>query len=112
METFNFDSLNLKKIKTAIDVGCGNGRHLKSLGFRLLNAKILGIEEILKLSPQSLSIINHIPPGGSWKNIPYELLPERMKKIIRDSDSMNYLISILGTTGSKLKVSPKKILEN
>ena len=37
---------------------------------------------------------------------------ERMKKIIRDSDSMNYLISILGTTGSKLKVSPKKILEN
>jgi DNA (cytosine-5)-methyltransferase 1 len=39
------------------------------------------IEEILKLSPQSLSIINHIPPGGSWKNIPYELLPERMKKI-------------------------------
>ena len=37
---------------------------------------------------------------------------DRMKKIIRDSDSMNYLISILGTTGSKLKVSPKKILEN
>jgi len=37
---------------------------------------------------------------------------ERMKKIIRDSDSMNYLISILGTTGSKLKVSPKKILKN
>jgi tryptophan synthase alpha chain len=35
-----------------------------------------------------------------------------MKKIIRDSDSMNYLISILGTTGSKLKISPKKILEN
>ena len=35
-----------------------------------------------------------------------------MKKIIRDSDCMNYLISILGTTGSKLKVSSKKILEN
>ena len=27
METFNFNSLNLKKIKTAIDVGCGNGYH-------------------------------------------------------------------------------------
>ncbi len=37
---------------------------------------------------------------------------ERVKKIIRDSDHMNYFISILGTTGSKLKVSPKKILAN
>ena len=45
METFNFNSLNLKKIKTAIDVGCGNGRHLKSLGFRLSNAKIIGIDQ-------------------------------------------------------------------
>ena len=45
METFNFNSLNLKKIKTAIDVGCGNGRHLKSLGFRLTNAKITGIDQ-------------------------------------------------------------------
>ena len=45
METFNFNSLNLKKIKTAIDVGCGNGRHLKSLGFRLSNSEIIGIDQ-------------------------------------------------------------------
>jgi len=45
VETFNFSSLNLKKIKTAIDVGCGNGRHLKSLGFRLSNANIIGIDQ-------------------------------------------------------------------
>ena len=45
METFKFNSLNLKKIKTAIDVGCGNGRHLKSLGFQLSNAKIIGIDQ-------------------------------------------------------------------
>ena len=37
---------------------------------------------------------------------------ERMKKIIRDSHDLNYLISMLSTTGGKLKVSPKKILEN
>ena len=37
---------------------------------------------------------------------------ERMKKIIRDSHNLNYLISMLSTTGGKLKVSPKKILEN
>ena len=36
---------------------------------------------------------------------------ERMKKIIRDSHDLNYLISMLSTTGGKLKVSPKKILE-
>ena len=37
---------------------------------------------------------------------------ERMKKIIRDSHDLNYFISMLSTTGGKLKVSPKIILEN
>jgi len=36
----------------------------------------------------------------------------RMKKIVRDSHNMIYYISMLSTTGGKLKVSPKKILEN
>ena len=36
----------------------------------------------------------------------------RMKKIIKDSHEMLYYISMLSTTGAKLKVSPKKILEN
>ena len=35
----------------------------------------------------------------------------RMKKIIKDSHDMVYYISMLSTTGGKLKVSPKKILE-
>ena len=37
---------------------------------------------------------------------------ERMKKIISSSHDMIYYISMLSTTGGKLKVSPKKILEN
>jgi tryptophan synthase alpha chain len=37
---------------------------------------------------------------------------ERMKKIIKDSHDMIYYISMLSTTGGKLKVSPKKILQN
>ncbi|MDA1198171.1 MAG: tryptophan synthase subunit alpha [Proteobacteria bacterium] len=37
---------------------------------------------------------------------------ERMKKIIKDSHEMLYYISMLSTTGGKLKVSPKKILTN
>ena len=36
---------------------------------------------------------------------------ERLKKIIKDSHDMVYYISMLSTTGGKLKVSPKKILE-
>ncbi len=35
-----------------------------------------------------------------------------MKKIIRDSHDMNYFISMLSTTGGKLKVSPRKIIKN
>ena len=37
---------------------------------------------------------------------------ERLKKIIKDSHDMIYYISMLSTTGGKLKVSPKKILQN
>lgn len=33
------------------------------------------------LSPQAMSMLPHIPEGGSWKDIPYEELPERLKKI-------------------------------
>lgn len=38
-------------------------------------------KDVWKLSPQSQDLIQHIPEGGSWKNIPYEFLPERLKKI-------------------------------
>lgn len=41
-------------------------------------------EEYWNLSPQSLDIIDFIPPGGSWKNIPYDKLPDRMKRIRDD----------------------------
>ena len=37
---------------------------------------------------------------------------ERLKKIIKDSHNMIYYISMLSTTGGKLKVSPKQILDN
>ena len=37
---------------------------------------------------------------------------DRMKKIVRDSHDMIYYISMLSTTGGKLKVSPKQIIKN
>jgi tryptophan synthase alpha chain len=36
----------------------------------------------------------------------------RLKRIIKDSHDMIYYISMLSTTGGKLKVSPKEILKN
>ena len=36
----------------------------------------------------------------------------RLKKIIKDSHPMNYFISMLSTTGGKLKIPPKEILKN
>ncbi|MBF2285558.1 MULTISPECIES: DNA cytosine methyltransferase [Staphylococcus] len=38
-------------------------------------------KDVWKLSPQSSKLIPYISEGGSWKDIPYELLPERLKKI-------------------------------
>ena len=37
--------------------------------------------EMMKLNPQALHYGAMTPEGGSWKSIPYELLPERWKKI-------------------------------
>lgn len=41
-------------------------------------------DEVWELSPQSQNLIKFIPEGGSWKNIPYEKLPDRMKRIRDD----------------------------
>ncbi|QGH02316.1 DNA (cytosine-5-)-methyltransferase [Streptococcus dysgalactiae] len=41
-------------------------------------------DEVWELSPQSQNLIKFIPEGGSWKNIPYEELPDRMKRIRDD----------------------------
>ncbi len=46
--------------------------------------------ELMKLNPQALHYGSMIPAGGSWKNIPYELLPERWKKIRDDMPRYHY----------------------
>ncbi len=56
-----------------------------------------------KCKKKSISFIQLLSPTTSYT---------RMKKIIKDSHDMIYYISMLSTTGAKLKVSPKKILQN
>ncbi len=38
-------------------------------------------QEVWDLSPQSVKIAKYIPEGGSWKNVPYDKLPPRLKRI-------------------------------
>ncbi len=57
----------------------------------------------LKCKKKNINFIQLISPTTSKK---------RLKQIIRDSHDMIYYISMLSTTGGKLKVSPKKIIEN
>ena len=56
-----------------------------------------------KCKKKSINFIQLLSPTTS---------KDRMKKIIRDSHDMVYYISMLSTTGGKLKVSPKKIIKN
>ena len=56
-----------------------------------------------KCKKKSISFIQLLSPTTSR---------ERLKKIIKNSHDMIYYISMLSTTGGKLKVSPKEILKN
>ena len=56
-----------------------------------------------KCKKKSITFVQLLSPTTSTK---------RMKNIIRDSHDMIYYISMLSTTGGKLKIPPKKILEN
>jgi len=56
-----------------------------------------------KCKKNSITFVQLLSPTTSKK---------RLKKIINDSHDMIYYISMLGTTGSKLKISPKEILKN
>ncbi len=54
-----------------------------SLGATLkgVTNKLPNQTEFMRLNPQALHYGSMIPEGGSWKDLPYEILPERWKKI-------------------------------
>ena len=56
-----------------------------------------------KCKKKNICFVQLISPTTSYN---------RAKKIIQDSHDMVYYISMLSTTGGKLKVSPKEILKN
>jgi DNA (cytosine-5)-methyltransferase 1 len=38
-------------------------------------------DQVIRLNPQAHILGDQVPEGGSWKDIPYDNLPERLKKI-------------------------------
>tara|TARA_Y100000591_G_scaffold63491_1_gene52142 strand:- start:642 stop:1442 length:801 start_codon:yes stop_codon:yes gene_type:complete len=83
----------------------------------LKNCKVSGVDGLIvvdlpypenksfskKCKKKSINFIQLLSPTTSR---------ERLKKIIKDSHDMIYYISMLSTTGGKLKISPRKILTN
>ena len=83
----------------------------------LKNCKISGVDGLIivdlpfpenkvfasKCKKNSINFIQLLSPTTSI---------QRMKKIVKISHDMIYYISMLSTTGGKLKISPKKILDN
>ena len=83
----------------------------------LKSCKIVGVDGLIivdlpwpenknfarKCKKNSINFIQLLSPTTS---------KDRMKKIIKDSHDMIYYISMLSTTGGKLKISSKKILQN
>ncbi len=46
--------------------------------------------ELMRLNPQALHYGSMIPEGGSWKDLPYDVLPERWKKIRDNMPKYHY----------------------
>jgi DNA (cytosine-5)-methyltransferase 1 len=55
-----------------------------------LSKKSLNQTELMRLNPQALHYGSMIPEGGSWKNLPYDVLPERWKKIRDNMPKYHY----------------------
>ncbi len=43
-----------------------------------------------KLAPQNIERMKHVPPGGSWRDIPHDLLPAGMQKARKSDHTKRY----------------------
>jgi len=54
------------------------------------NATVLYNHVAGKLSPQNRERVKHVPPGGSWRDIPHDLLPAGMQRARRSDHTRRY----------------------
>lgn len=55
-----------------------------------MNSKTINNHYCNKLAEINLQRLKHIPQGGSWRDIPYELLPEGLKRAKRSDHTKRY----------------------
>lgn len=56
-----------------------------------------------KLAKQNIERMRHVPPGGSWRDIPHELLPRGMQKARKSDHTKRYgRLSFDGLSGTVL----------
>ncbi len=56
-----------------------------------------------KLSKQNVERMQHVPPGGSWRDIPHELLPRGMQQARKSDHTKRYgRLSFQGLSGTVL----------
>ena len=55
-----------------------------------VKSKLLLNHKCASLGPKNIERIRHIPPGGSWRDIPFDLLPEGMKRARRTDHTKRY----------------------
>lgn len=69
----------------------GKNRKLGEYAARLRQgAELLYNHTANRLSPINLERLRHIPPGGAWTDIPFELLPAGMKKARKSDHTKRY----------------------
>ena len=83
----------------------------------LKNCKSSGVDGLIIVDlpfPENISFVNKCKKNSICfiQLLSPTTSKERIKKIIKNSHEMIYYISMLSTTGGKLKISPKKILQN
>jgi DNA (cytosine-5)-methyltransferase 1 len=101
--THGADLLPLVTIWDAIsdlpEIGNGSGGDLQTYGsapgsrFQAAlrgNRKHVANHSAPKLSPVNMERMKHVPSGGSWRDIPLDLLPEGMKRAKRSDHTKRY----------------------
>lgn len=54
------------------------------------NSGVLKNHKCARLGPANLARLPHIPPGGSWRDIPFDILPKGMKRARRSDHTKRY----------------------
>ena len=120
--TLQLDATDAKRLTPAVTVGeairdlprLNMGEGAEEVGYttdtsssyalRLRNPDGVTFNHVAaKLSKQNVERMQHVPPGGSWRDIPHELLPQGMQQARKSDHTKRYgRLSFDGFSGTVL----------